>query len=209
MPNLDTYKKQAKLLVRWHREGNVSIGGCIRQLTRYRELSDRQALALRFPLTEAQEIIALEAGFANWTELKASTEAARPTGERPDAEGTAVASARPVLYVADVAASARFYRDRLGFGIDFVHDDPAFYGAVSRQGAVLHLKLVRGPVFADGAVRREGLIMAFVEMPNVRELYAEYLETGVEIAQRLTKQAWGGTDFIVRDLDGNGVAFAG
>lgn len=35
MPKLETYKKQAKLLVHWHREGNFSIGGRIRQLARY------------------------------------------------------------------------------------------------------------------------------------------------------------------------------
>ena len=46
MPKLETYKKQAKLLVRWHREGNFSIGGRIRQLARYRTLSDREAMEL-------------------------------------------------------------------------------------------------------------------------------------------------------------------
>jgi catechol 2,3-dioxygenase-like lactoylglutathione lyase family enzyme len=209
MPKLETYKKQAKLLVRWHREGNFSIGGRIRQLERYRALSDREALALRFPLTEAQEIIALEAGCASWAELKASTEAAPPTGERPESQDTAVASAKPVLYVADVDASARFYRDQLGFRIDFLHGNPPFYGSVSREGASLHLKFVREPVFAAGAAEREGLIMAFVETPNVRELYAEYRDANAEIAQKLTKQAWGGTDFIVRDPDGNAIAFVG
>ena len=27
MPSIETYRKQAKLLVRWHRERNYSIGG--------------------------------------------------------------------------------------------------------------------------------------------------------------------------------------
>jgi len=27
MPNIDNLKKQAKLLVRWHRDGNRSVGG--------------------------------------------------------------------------------------------------------------------------------------------------------------------------------------
>ena len=63
-------------------------------------------------------------------------------------------------------------------------------------------------VAADIA-REEGLIMAFIEARSVKELYAEYLAAGVELAQKLTKQAWGGTDFIVRDLDGNTVAFVG
>jgi hypothetical protein len=62
MSRLDIYKKQAKQLVRWHRAGNYSIGGRIRGLARYQTLTDREALALEFPLREAQEIIALEAG---------------------------------------------------------------------------------------------------------------------------------------------------
>ncbi|RZT13214.1 putative glyoxalase superfamily protein PhnB [Kribbella sp. VKM Ac-2569] len=209
MPKLETYKKQAKLLVRWHRGENFSIGGRIRQLERYRTLSDREALALKFPLTEAQEIIALEAGFASWAELKASTEEAPPTSEQPETQDTAVASAKPVLYVADVDASATFYRDQLGFRIDFLHGNPPFYGSVSRDGATLHLKLVDEPVFAAGAAEREGLIMAFVDAPNVRELYTEYQSADAEIVQKLTKQAWGGTDFIVRDPDGNAIAFVG
>ncbi|TDO63840.1 putative glyoxalase superfamily protein PhnB [Kribbella sp. VKM Ac-2571] len=219
MPKLETYKKHAKLLVRWHREGNFSIGGRIRQLERYRTLSDREALALKFPLTEAQEIIALEAGCASWADLKASTEAPPPAseqdaafaedGDQPETQDTAVASAKPVLYVADVDASARFYRDQLGFRIDFLHGNPPFYGSVSRDGATLHLKLVDEPVFAAGAAEREGLIMAFVDMPNVRELYTEYRAAEAEIVQKLTKQAWGGTDFIVRDPDGNAITFVG
>ena len=43
--NLDNLKKQATLLVRWHREGNYSIGGRIRSLPRYRNLTDVEALA--------------------------------------------------------------------------------------------------------------------------------------------------------------------
>ena len=114
-----------------------------------------------------------------------------------------------MLYVADVDASATFYRDQLGFRIDFLHGNPPFYGSVSRDGATLHLKLVQEPVFAAGAAEREGLIMAFVDTPNVRELYSEYRAADAEIVQKLTKQAWGGTDFIVRDPDGNAIAFVG
>ena len=82
MPTLDTYKKQAKLLVRWHREGNYSIGGRIRQLPRYRALSDREALALKFPLVEAQELIALEAGFASLRTRRPSARGPAPSAPR-------------------------------------------------------------------------------------------------------------------------------
>ena len=68
--SLENFKKQAKLLVRWHRERNYSVGGRIRQLSRYEDLTDTEALALPFLLNEAQEIIALEQGYNSWAELK-------------------------------------------------------------------------------------------------------------------------------------------
>lgn len=209
MPRLETYKKQAKLLVRWHREGNYSIGGRIRQLARYHTLTDPEALALRFPLSEAQEIIALEAGFGSWAELKATVAEGSPAEDRQETPDGIIADAKPVLFVADVDVSAKFYKDCLGFRIDFLHGHPPFYGSVSRDGATLHLKFVHEPVFAGDAAQREGLIMAFIDAPNVKRLYSEYRAAGAEIVQKLTKQAWGGTDFIVRDPDGNAIAFVG
>jgi hypothetical protein len=53
MASFDNLKKQAKLLVRWHRAGNYSVGGRIRNLPRYQNLTDVEALALKFPLSEA------------------------------------------------------------------------------------------------------------------------------------------------------------
>lgn len=208
MPTLETYKKQAKQLLRWHRDGNYSVGGRIRQLPRYRDVTDPESLALDFKLAEAQEIIALEAGYDSWAALRAAVEDASP--RPPEASKPAVlGAARPVLFVRDVRAAAEFYRDRLGFGVDFLHGHPPFYGSVSRDDATLHLRFVHEPVFAADAAHEDGLIMAFIEARNVKELYAEYLAAGVELAQKLTKQAWGGTDFIVRDPDGNTVAFVG
>lgn len=209
MPKLETYKKQAKLLVRWHREGNHSIGGRIRKLQRYRTVTDHEALALKFPLSEAQEIIAVEEGFADWAELKATVAEAQPVGDQPESSDVIITAAMPVLFVADVDVSAKFYQECLGFTIDFLHGHPPFYGSVSREGATLHLKFVHEPVFAADAVQREGLIMAYIEAPNVKQLYAEYVDAGVEIVQKLTKQAWGGTDFHVGDPDGNTIAFVG
>lgn len=210
MPTLDTYKKQAKLLLRWHREGNYSIGGRIRQLPRYRTLTDREALALKFPLVEAQEIIALEAGYEGWAELKAAVTNAVPAADTPGSTSAVVGDATPVIFVADVLASSAFYRDRLGFEVDFLHGHPPFYGSVSRNAATEHLRFVHEPVYApDAQEREEGLIMAFITVENVKGLYSEYSTAGVDFAQKLTKQAWGGTDFIVRDPDGNGIGFVG
>ena len=208
MSRLEIYKKHAKQLVRWHREGNHSIGGRIRGLARYKTLTDRQALALTFPLREAQEIIAVEAGHESWTALKAAV-ANEPTTARRVSSTPRLTRAVPIIFVANVQASAEFFRDTLGFSIDFLHGHPPFYGAVSRDGACVHLKFVHEPVFTIGTHDRDGLIMAFIEVENVKALYGTYLAAGVTFDQKLKKQAWGGRDFIVRDLDGNGICFVG
>ena len=210
MSRLEIYKKQAKQLVRWHREGNHSIGGRIRGLARYKALTDRQALALAFPLREAQEIVAEEAGHSSWAALKV---AVADTAKRPTPRRTTPAPrltrAVPIIFVANVQASAEFFRDTLGFSIDFLHGQPPFYGSMSRDGACVHLKFVHEPVFAIGRYDREGLIMAFIEVENVKALYATYVTAGVTFEQKLKKQAWGGRDFIVRDPDGNAICFVG
>ena len=50
--------------------------------------------------------------------------------------------ALPVVFVSNVEASATFYRDTLGFVVEFLHGDPPFYGSVTRDGARIHLKFV-------------------------------------------------------------------
>jgi catechol 2,3-dioxygenase-like lactoylglutathione lyase family enzyme len=206
MADLESYRKQAKLLVRWHREGNFSAGGRLRQLPRFGDLTDREVLAMAFPLALAQEIVAFEAGRSSWGDLKRWLSEA-PSPARPPPAPPRLKAAVPVLYVGDVTAAAQFYRDQLGFQIDFLHGHPVFYGAVSRDGACLHLKFVDEAVFRPGRVEDEGLIMAFVPIDNIKALYAEYRAKGVSFTQEPTKQAWGGTDFHVRDPDGNRIAF--
>jgi catechol 2,3-dioxygenase-like lactoylglutathione lyase family enzyme len=119
-----------------------------------------------------------------------------------------LARAVPVIFVADVQASAEYFRDTLGFSIDFLHGHPPFYGAVSRDGACLHIKFVHQPVLAVGAEDRDGFINAFVEVENLDALYTEFVEAGATFQQTLTTQAWGWRDFIVGVADGNAVCFA-
>ena len=159
------------------------------------------------PLTVAQEIVAVEAGFENWAALKASaTNVKRPP--RP-IEGTpTLLSTVPILFVRDVTKAAAFYEESLAFQIDFLHGNPPFYGAVYRDHACLHLRHVHEPNFAALAAREGSLILATIEVRNVKALFEEYQRRGVEFAQRLVRQAWGGIDFHVRDIDGNVISFA-
>src|SRR5262245_37647369 len=109
----------------------------------------------------------------------------------------------PILFVRDVPASAEFFREKLGFEIDFLHGAPPFYGSVSRGQVCLHLRFVHRPNFAELAAREVSLILATVEVSDVQGLFEEFKKRDVEFAQTPTKQPWGGTDFHVRDPDGN------
>jgi uncharacterized glyoxalase superfamily protein PhnB len=205
MPTLETYRKQAKLLMRWHREQNYSLGGKVRMVPRLAELTDRQILDMPFPLTLAQEVVAVEAGYANWAALKASAGEADPVSA-PPATPT-VKSVTPILFVRDVAAAAAFYQDKLGFTLDFLHGKPAFYGSVSRGAACLHLRHVGQPNFAELAGREGSLILATIEVEGLKPLFEAFQAAGVDMPQKLTRQAWGGLDFHVRDPDGNVISF--
>lgn len=111
MPSIETYRKQAKQLVRWHRERNYSIGEKLRLLERYRHLTDVEVLEMAMPLTLAQEIVAAEAGFRDWAALKSGA--------------------------GDLTQAAAFYEVKLGFHVDCLHGKPPFYGSVSRNRACL------------------------------------------------------------------------
>lgn len=113
----------------------------------------------------------------------------------------------PILFVRDVPTSAAFFKEKLGFAIDFLHGTPPFYGAVSRGGACLHLRCVDRPNFAELAAREVSLILATIEVSDVHSLFTEFEARGVDFAQTPTTQTWGGTDFHIRDPDGNTVSF--
>jgi len=206
MPTIETYRKQAKLLLRWHRERDYSIGGRVRNLERYQSLTDREVLALNFTLALAQEIVAVEAGYKSWAKLKAAT-AGTPKTPRAPSGPPFLKDVTPILCVRDVKACAAFFQQKLGFKIDFLHGLPPFYGAVSRDGVCLHMRYVQQPYFAQTSAQEKSLIFASIQVSNVQGLFKEFKARGVEFAQTLKKQAWGGTDFQVRDPDGNVISF--
>ena len=115
----------------------------------------------------------------------------------------ALKSIVPILFVRDVSASAAFYHEKLGFEVDFLHGAPPFYGSVSRD----EVCVVHEPNFVELAAREVSLILATVEVSDVQSLFEEFKERGVEFGQTPTKKPWGGTDFHVRDPDGNVISF--
>jgi len=213
MPNLENLRKQAKLYVRWHREGYYPVAAQIRSvLPRFKDLTDRQVLEHAFRLSDAQELVARQSGFENWQALKTGVQAMSSitkTGAIPTPELSAIEAQ---LFVADIKASCDWFTGKLGFTVVFTYGEPPFYGQVRRDNALINLRMVCEPVFVGDIREREQLLAASITVDSaadIRRLFLDYQASGVDFFQPLKQEPWGARTFIVRDPDGNLLLFAG
>jgi uncharacterized glyoxalase superfamily protein PhnB len=211
MSNLENLKKQAKALVRLHRERSYHLAIVARTvLPKYASMNDRQMLAADFRLGDAQELIARQHGCESWADLKAACERgdAAATEREPVVAGDAgPVFAIPMLYVADVRRAAEHYERVLGFKA-FLEGEPPFYAEVRRGGARLALRGVHRSVFDAAARAQEPLLwQASVGVRGVKALYLEYVAAGATISTPLRREPWGVWDFAVEDSEGNFVGF--
>ena len=58
--------------------------------------------------------------------------------DRPKYDVNQVVQASAVLHVPDVLIAAEYYRDVLGFNLDFVFGDPPGYSVVWRDNGAIH-----------------------------------------------------------------------
>jgi catechol 2,3-dioxygenase-like lactoylglutathione lyase family enzyme len=209
MPNIENLKKQAKLYLRWHRDGYYPVAAQIRShLARFRDMPDKDILAATFKLSDAQELVARKHGFESWPALIKGFESMTASAAAK-AGNAVIMAAEPQLFVADMDAAFRFY-EKLGFKIAFVYGEPPFYAQIVRDGARLNVRRVEGPVF-DAALRaREGdVLAATLTLDDAKPLFLEFQNAGVAFHQSLKTEPWGARTFIVKDPDGNLICFAG
>ena len=212
MPNLENLRKQAKLYVRWHRDGYYPVAAQIRAVVpRFKDLTDRQILERDFKLSDAQELVARQSGFESWQALKTGVQAMSETAPAVAAKPE-LTEVEAELFVADIKASCAFFTSKLGFDVVFTYGEPPFYGQVKRDNARLNLRLVCEPVFVGDIREREQLLAASMTLGSaaeIRQLFVQYQSAGVEFQQTLKQEPWGARTFVVRDPDGNLLLFAG
>ena len=212
MHNLENLRKQAKLILRWHRDRYYPVAAQIRSgLARFGQMTDSEILAQSFKLADAQELIARQHGFENWQALKTGLETMSDHTEAISTKAV-ITGAEPQLFVADIRRSCDFFKDRLGFAIGFAYGEPPYYAQVKRDGARINLRCVTQPLIDAGLRDREELLAASLTVTRPEEIKALFLEfeaRGVTFFQSLKREPWGARDFIVRDPDGNLLLFAG
>ena len=212
-PNLQNLKKRAKLVVRQHASGAFPVAERIRRgLPAFARRTDREVLEARFTLSQAQDLIARELGFSDWAQLKRGIETMRSqetASTHPDRGAPPeVLRAHPQIFVTDMERAIHFYRDRLGFSVEYLYGEPPYYGLIVRDAAAMNLRHVDRPPMNEGLRDREQLLAATVVVRNAKALFVGLEEAGLAFHQRYREQPWGAHDFIVADPDGNLVHFA-
>jgi len=212
MPSLENLKKQAKLILRWHRERHYPVAAQIRGLlSRFANMSDAEVLAAKFKLSDAQEIVAREQGFDSWQAMKSAV-SITPSGVKPSPARAKIVGAEPQLLVTDIARSCKFFHEKLGFAVVFSYGEPSYCAQVARDAARLNLRCVERVQIESAVREREQLLSASMTVATAEEtklLFLEFQTAGVAFQQKLKKQPWGARNFVVRDPDGNLLLFAG
>jgi uncharacterized glyoxalase superfamily protein PhnB len=116
---------------------------------------------------------------------------------------------QPVLPVEDVAASAEYFRDVLGFEIEFLEGDPPIHGRVTKgdgsYGQPIYIHLSQAP---PEDVRPSGEIRLHVGL-DLDGLFRAYVGLGVSVVFPPTSQPWGLREFGVREINGHVLRFCG
>jgi len=209
MPNLENLKKQAKLYVRWHREGRTTVAAMIRgMLPSFSAMDDREILARPFKLADAQLLVARRLGFETWQALKEGHETVKT--DTPYPAQPILLNIEPSLFVADLQRSLAFFIDKLGFKVGLTYGEPPFFAMVVRDGAPLNLRQVDGQVLDHS--KGGDLLSASIAVSNAKLLFQEFQARDVAFHQTLKRAPWHGQgqgNFIVADPDGNLLMFGG
>lgn len=113
-----------------------------------------------------------------------------------------VIQTRHVLAVKDLTVSAAYFKEKLGFDLDFTAPGWEFlsFGAFK-----VMLGECADEMTAEESGNHSWFAHALVE--NVDEVFAEFLKRGADLMSHPADQPWGIRDFGVRTPDGHRITF--
>jgi uncharacterized glyoxalase superfamily protein PhnB len=122
-------------------------------------------------------------------------------------DGHELHGAQAVLLVSDVAATIAYYRDTLGFHVDFEHGSPPTHARVSSGDR-------DGPSAARIRFERTAMpgtpsCYLYIHVgQRLDDLFAVYHGRGVEVVGEPRDYPWGLRQFEIRDCNGYHLTFA-
>jgi catechol 2,3-dioxygenase-like lactoylglutathione lyase family enzyme len=131
-------------------------------------------------------------------------------GAARDGASKNLVSIRPFFIVKDLQASVAFYRERLGFQLDFEGpDDDVYYAGVSRDGIGILLKTILPDVLPCPNHTRHPWARwdAYIHTLEPDRLFDEFRRSGVPFVKELSFIDDGLWGFEITDADGYVLAF--
>ena len=115
----------------------------------------------------------------------------------------------PGFAVADVFATAEYYRDVLGFRFDQIWGNPPSFVMLDRDDVRLMIKQVAPEALPTPARRRSNeQIDAYIYTNDANALAEELRGKGADIIEGpIDRQIYPGRELIVRDCDGRVICF--
>ena len=124
----------------------------------------------------------------------------------PIASGAHLTGIAPQFLVDDLNTAIAYYRDKLGFSLDFCYE--SFYASVSRNGFAIHLKCAPKTVSDRAHRRQHEHLDVYITVSGVATLHDELQSRGASITRPLEERPWSCKDFYVEDPDGYILCFS-
>jgi len=115
---------------------------------------------------------------------------------------------QPVLLVSDINATVAFYRDVLGFHIDFVEGNPPVHARVvadpTYASPTVHIRFA--PLAAEATLKPSAHLWLHVGK-GLDKLYELYRGRGVKVLEEPEDKTWGLRQFEIEDCNGYVLCF--
>lgn len=110
------------------------------------------------------------------------------------------------LRTTDLGASIEFYTEKLGFELEFRHED--FYAAILAGTQSFHLKLVDEKDPSIDYVDHGDHFHLYFAVADVASIAETFKGNGVELVKDVHDTAWGTREFVIKDNQGHTLYFA-
>jgi catechol 2,3-dioxygenase-like lactoylglutathione lyase family enzyme len=117
---------------------------------------------------------------------------------------TRIKKMSPQFLVNDIDRSIEFYTKKLGFTLEFRHED--FYAGIIKDGCSIHLKSGEIPMEERKNKRNNEDLDIVFSVDGIEYLYQELSNKSIEFVQLLRDMPYG-KEFYVADPDGYIIAF--
>ena len=117
----------------------------------------------------------------------------------------------PIFLVDDVGKAAEYYRDVLGFEVEFLYGETPTTAASreTTQSSTSPAAIRRAPATASRPAAPRFGADAVIVVSNVEDVYIEIQEKGANVIEKLAPREYGALDCMIEDLNGYRLTIGG